>query len=63
MAQDHEMIYEPEQFSAGILKIEELPGITVLLYSTGKAVIAGIKSAKDIIGIVGRLEVVVGTYA
>lgn len=63
MAQDHKMIYEPEQFPAGILKIEEPPAVTVLVYSTGKAVIAGIKSSKDIKGIVGRLEAVVEPYA
>lgn len=63
MAQDHKMIYEPEQFPAGILKMEQPPVATVLIYSTGKVVITGIKSSKDIKGIVGRLKTVIQPYA
>jgi TATA-box binding protein (TBP) (component of TFIID and TFIIIB) len=55
LAQDHKMVYEPEQFAGGILRMEECSGVTALVYSSGKAVIAGIKSHKDIERIVERL--------
>lgn len=63
LAQETKMVYEPEQFPGGILKLEEPPPVTVLVYSTGKAVIAGIKDSNDIKEIVGRLEAVVKPYA
>jgi transcription initiation factor TFIID TATA-box-binding protein len=61
MAQDHKMVYEPEQFSGGILRMEEY-SVTALVYSSGKAVIAGIKSHKDIRLIVESLATVVKSY-
>ena len=42
------MIYEPEQFPSGILKIEEPYKATVLIFASGKAVIAGLKSSNQI---------------
>ena len=42
------MIYEPEQFPSGILRIEEPFKATVLLFASGKAVITGLKSSNQI---------------
>jgi transcription initiation factor TFIID TATA-box-binding protein len=44
LAKDHRMVYEPEQFPGGILRMGKHLGVTALVYSSGKAVIAGIKS-------------------
>ena len=49
------MIYEPEQFPGGILKFEEPHKATVLLFSSGKAVILGVKNSKQIAPLVKRL--------
>lgn len=42
------MIYEPEQFPGGILKIERPYKASVLIFASGKAVITGLKSSKQI---------------
>ena len=42
------MIYEPEQFPSGILRVEEPFKATVLLFASGKAVITGLKSSNQI---------------
>ena len=46
LAQDYKVIYEPEQFPGGIFKMEGLVRVTVLIYASGKAVIAGFKSSR-----------------
>lgn len=58
LAQDHKMVYEPEQFAGGILRMEEY-FVTALVFSSGKAVIAGIKKHKDIERILKSLATVV----
>jgi len=62
LAKGHRMVYEPEQFPGAILRMEKRSGVTALVYSSGKAVIAGIKSSKDIEEIVGNLEAVLKSY-
>ena len=42
------MIYEPEQFPGGILKIEEPFKTTILVFASGKFVITGLKSSTQI---------------
>jgi len=42
------MIYEPEQFPGGILKINKPCKATVLLFSSGKAIVTGLKSSNKI---------------
>jgi transcription initiation factor TFIID TATA-box-binding protein len=58
LAQNYKMIYEPEQFPGGILRMDEF-GVAVLIYASGKAVIAGVKNLKDIPEIVRKVEDVV----
>jgi transcription initiation factor TFIID TATA-box-binding protein len=58
LAQNCKMIYEPEQFPGGILRMDEF-GVAVLIYASGKAVIAGVKNSKDITEIVRKVEDVV----
>ena len=42
------MIYEPEQFPSGILKVDKPYKATALLFSSGKAVITGLKASNKI---------------
>jgi transcription initiation factor TFIID TATA-box-binding protein len=63
LAQDYKLIYEPEQFPGGIFKMEEPIRVTALIYASGKAVIAGFKSSKDIEPLVQKLENVIKAYA
>ena len=42
------MIYEPEQFPGGILRIKEPHRVTVLLFASGKAVLTGLKNSSQI---------------
>jgi TATA-box binding protein (TBP) (component of TFIID and TFIIIB) len=45
--QDIDVEYEPEQFPAAIVKLEE-PPVTFLLFSTGRFVIQGLRCFEDI---------------
>jgi len=59
LAQNSKMIYEPEQFPGGILRIEEPSRATVLIYASGKAVFAGLKSSAEIRPLTRKLEEIV----
>ena len=48
LAREQQIIYEPEQFPGGILRIKEPYKATVLLFASGKAVITGLKSSSQI---------------
>ena len=48
LSKNCKMIYEPEQFPGGIIKIEEPYKTTVLLFASGKAVFTGFKSSNQI---------------
>lgn len=50
------MIYEPEQFPAGILKIKEPYQATILIFHSGKAVITGVKNSKQVNSVAQKLE-------
>ena len=41
-------IYEPEQFPGVILRPKSLEGLTILLFASGKAIIAGLKSSENL---------------
>lgn len=47
--------YEPEQFPAAIVKLEE-PQVTFLLFSTGKFVIQGLRGFEDIEPAIKRIQ-------
>jgi len=59
LSQSEKMIYEPEQFPGGILRLEEPCNTTILLFASGKAVIAGLKSSKQIRPIIERLTEII----
>lgn len=56
------IVYEPEQFPGAILRMEEPFLVTVLVYASGKAIIAGIKNQEDIRSITQKLEDIVQPY-
>jgi transcription initiation factor TFIID TATA-box-binding protein len=56
LSSDQKMIYEPEQFPGGILRVTEPCKATVLIFASGKVVIAGLRSSDQIKPIIGKLE-------
>ena len=62
LSKNCKMIYEPEQFPSGIIKIEEPHKSTVLLFASGKAVITGLKSSNQIKPTIQKLVNVVKAY-
>jgi TATA-box binding protein (TBP) (component of TFIID and TFIIIB) len=50
------LVYEPEQFPAAIWRPASVPGTTVLVYSNGKLIIAGLVQTDGIDMIIGELE-------
>ena len=50
-------IYEPEQFPGAIIKIHEPYKATILLFASGKAVIAGTKNLSQLSSIVKMLSI------
>jgi len=55
LSKNCKLIYEPEQFPGGILRIQEPYKATILIFASGKAVITGLKSTTQIEPIVQRL--------
>ena len=51
--------YEPEQFPAAIVKLEE-PSVTFLLFSTGRFVIQGLRGFEDIEPAIDRVQSLIG---
>lgn len=47
--------YEPEQFPAAIVKLDE-PPVTFLLFSTGRFVIQGLRGFEDIVPAIERIQ-------
>ena len=56
------MIYEPEQFPSGILRIEEPYKATILIFASGKVVITGLKSSNQIKPAIRKLVNLLKTY-
>ena len=42
------VIYEPEQFPGAIIKLNDFEKMTALLFASGKIVITGLKTTKDL---------------
>lgn len=57
--QGFDVDYEPEQFAAVIVRIEE-PSVTVLLFSTGKFSLQGLHSLDDIEPVITRVQSLIG---
>jgi len=49
------MIYEPEQFPGGIIKISESYKVTILLFASRKAVVTGLKTFNQINSLIREL--------
>lgn len=63
LAEGHvKMVYEPEQFPGAILRLEEPSRATVLIYTSGKVVIAGLRNSKEIKPLTQKLEEIVQPY-
>jgi len=55
LAKRYRMIYEPEQFPGGIIKINEPYKATILLFASGKAVVTGFKTCNQIDSIIREI--------
>jgi transcription initiation factor TFIID TATA-box-binding protein len=60
LAEIPKTIYEPEQFPALILHLKEPQKTTILVFSSGKIVITGLTSSKQIEPTVERLQKILG---
>ena len=63
LANNYKMIYEPEQFSGGILRIEEPYKATVLVFASGKAIVAGLRSSNQIKPIIQKIVSIIKMHA
>ena len=59
IAKRRKIIYEPEQFPAAILRISYPIKATALLFSSGKAIITGIKSLNQIEPVVQKITKII----
>lgn len=57
---DLEVEYEPEQFPAAIVKLEQ-PEVTFLLFSTGRFAIQGLRSLDEIEPAISRIQSILNT--
>jgi transcription initiation factor TFIID TATA-box-binding protein len=48
LAEKSRVIYEPDQFPGGILKIEKTQNTTLLLFASGKVIAAGLTSSRQV---------------
>ena len=55
IAKKHKMVYEPEQFPGGIVKLKEPYKATVLIFASGKAVMTGLKGSSQIDSILQQI--------
>lgn len=61
LAKTSKVIYEPEQFPGGILRIEKPYRATILIFASGKAVIVGLKSSSQLKAVAQELETIAKT--
>jgi transcription initiation factor TFIID TATA-box-binding protein len=55
MATNCKIIYEPEQFPGGIMRVKKPHQATILVFASGKIVITGVKSSDQIEPVIGSL--------
>lgn len=55
LAANCKMIYEPEQFPGGILRLKKPHRVTLLIFASGKVVITGLKSSDQIEPVVRKI--------
>jgi len=63
MAKNYKMIYEPEEFPGGILRIKKPYKATVLVFASGKAIVAGLRSSNQIKPTIQRIVGVIKMHA
>jgi len=49
-------IYKPKQFPAFILKVEKPYTASILIFASGKVIIAGLKSSEQIVPVIQKIE-------
>lgn len=62
LSQSTKMMYEPEQFPGGILKIQEPLMATFLIFASGKVVVTGIKKMKQVEQAIQKLTAILEDY-
>jgi transcription initiation factor TFIID TATA-box-binding protein len=62
LARHHKIMYEPEQFPGGILRMANNSSATALVHASGKAVVVGLKKFTEIDAVVQKLKDLVKTY-
>lgn len=55
LSKNNKIIYEPEQFPGGILRITEPYKTTILVFASGKTIITGLKSSNQVEPVVQKL--------
>lgn len=63
LAKNYKMIYEPEQFPGGILRIKEPYKATILIFASGKAVVTGLKSSNQIKPVIQKTVSIIREHA
>jgi len=59
LAKNYKVIYEPELFPGGILKIERPYKATALIYASGKAIVTGLKAESQISIVIQEIESII----
>lgn len=63
LARNCKVIYEPEQFPGAILKVHDPHKATILIFSSGKAVIAGLKGSDQVSSLIQKMVEIIKEYA
>lgn len=61
LAEKYKVIYEPEQFPGGILKIDEPYKASILIFASGKAIVAGLSSSIQIKPVIQKIVSMIET--
>ena len=63
LAENYKIVYEPEQFPGGILKIEEPYKASILIFASGKSIITGLSSSIQIKPVVQKIVSIIDMYS
>jgi len=63
LGKNYKMIYEPEQFPGGIVRIKEPYKATVLVFASGKAIITGLRSSNHIKAVMQKIVNIIKMHA
>jgi transcription initiation factor TFIID TATA-box-binding protein len=62
LAKNCKVVYEPEQFPGAILKIHEPHKATILIFASGRAIIAGLKGSDQISFVIQKMLEILKEY-